>query len=176
MSLEQSKPKSRTRRNKEVDYLGVQPLLERTKRGARVKAEEAKLELIKKLAEEKIMKAFEKKQRAEKKEYKIKMEAEINDLADELLHSKMTVDVDDLLSGMSMKDSSNQPVYRNPFTDFRIKRSRSRSSRSSIRRKKRSSLKSRSKKSYRKSKVRRNKYRLSRKRKSKYGSRRNSRH
>ena len=62
MSFSQTKPKSRTRRNKEVDYLGVQPLLERTKRGARVKAEEAKLELIKKLAEEKIMKDFDKKQ------------------------------------------------------------------------------------------------------------------
>lgn len=169
MSLEQPKPKSRTRRKKEVDYLGVQPLLERPKRGARVKAEEAKLELIKKLAEEKIMKEFEKKQKAEKKEYKLKMNAEIDELADELLNSKMTVDVDDLLSGLSMKDSNNQPVYRNPFTDFRIKRSRSRSGK---KRSLKSRSKKRSKKSYRKSKVRRNKYRLSRKRKSKYRSRR----
>jgi hypothetical protein len=170
MSFSQTKPKSRTRRNKEVDYLGVQPLLERTKRGARVKAEEAKLELIKKLAEEKIMKDFDKKQKAEKKQYKIKMEAEINDLADELLHSKMTVDVDDLLSGMSMKETSQPIVYRNPFTDFRIKRSLSRKKRSKKTKSKKSKVTpKRTRKSYRKSKVRRTKYRLSRR---KYKSRR----
>ena len=162
---EKTKKKSRTTRRKEIDSLGTIDILDRSKRSGRVKAEEAKLELMKKVAQEKIIKAFEQKQRKEKQEFKKKISADIDDLADQLLHSNMTTDVEDLMSMMNV-NQQDKKIYKNPFTDFRIKRSRSKSKKTQ---KKKSTSKKGSKK-YRTSRIKRSKYRLSRKKK--YSSKR----
>ena len=66
-SIFDEKPKrSRTTRRKEAETLGMVEILDKSRRSGRVKAEQAKLELMKKIAEEKLIKEFEKKQRKEK--------------------------------------------------------------------------------------------------------------
>jgi len=93
------------------------------------------------------------------------MAAEIDDLADQLLQSNMTTDVEDLMSMMNVNEQGKK-IYKNPFTDFRIKkRSRSKSNSKRTRTKTK-----RVSKKYRKSRVKRSKYRLSRKKK--YSSKR----
>ena len=165
-SIFDEKPKrSRTTRRKEADTLGMVEILDKSRRSGRVKAEQAKLELMKKIAEEKLIKEFEKKQRKEKQEFKKKMAAEIDDLADQLLQSNMTTDVEDLMSMMNVNEQGKK-IYKNPFTDFRIKK-RSRSKSTS---KKTKTKTKRVSKKYRKSRVKRSKYRLSRKKK--YSSKR----
>ena len=157
------KKRSRTTRKKEVDTLGMVEILDKSRRSGRVKAEQAKLELMKKVAEEKLIKEFEKKQRKEKQEFKKKITAEIDELADQFLQSKMTTDVDDLMSMMKFENQEKK-VYKNPFTDFRIKTTR--------RLKKSKSKSKRGSKRYRTSRIKRSKYRLSKRKK--YVSRRRS--